>query len=271
MDALVGARYETQPTANAYESKTVFYLKAALPNSAPETLARARKQLNALELTQTEAYTACVNKILREDLGFRVSAEADLPQLGNGEPIPMWSYGIVEYLMGVDLRDVDCLELGGGQSTLFLAKRCKSVTVIENNQEWMSKLVARNTPRVSAHFAQQGTMPQLMSTMKQRFQFISIDPGENRFACAKAAIPLLSDDGFIVLDNSEWYANTAAYLRGANLIQVDFHDFRPAHHYRTTTSLFLTPNFRPKPLGATLPLTPIGGRFVDNNQWDIPT
>ncbi len=249
----------------------MFYLKAALPNTSPETLAQARKQLNALELTQAEAFTACVTKVLREDLGYRVSVETDLPQLGNGEPIPMWSYSIVEYLMGIDLRDVDCLELGGGQSTLFLAKRCKSVTVIENNQAWMSKLVARNTPGVSAQFAQPGTMPQLMATLQRQFQFISIDPGENRYACAKAAIPLLSDDGLIVLDNSEWYANTAAYLRSADLIQVDFHDFRPVHHYRTTTSLFLKPNFRPKPLGATLPLTPIGGRVVDVNNWDLAT
>ena len=249
----------------------MFYLKAALPNASAETLARARKQLNALELTQAEAFTACVTKVLREDLGFRVSVETDLPQLGNGEPIPMWSYSIIEYLMGIDLRGMDCLELGGGQSTLFLAKRCKSVTVLENNHEWISRLVARNTPGVSAQFTAPGSMPQAMAALNRKFQFISIDPSENRYACAKAAMPLLSDDGFIVLDNSEWYANTAAFLRSANLIQVDFHDFRPVHHYRTTTSLFMRPNFRPKPLGAALPLTPIGGRVVDVNNWDQPT
>lgn len=248
----------------------MFYLKAALPNASKETLAQARKQLNALELSQADAFAACATKVLREDLGFRVSAETDVPQLGNGEPIPMWSYGAVEYLMGIDLRGMDCLELGSGQSTLFFAKRCKSVTAIENDAEWMGRLIAMRLPGVTAHYAQQGAMPQVMTTLQRRFQFISIDPSDNRYACAKVAIPLLSDDGLIVLDNSEWYPNTAALLRGANLIQIDFHDFRPVHHYRTTTSLFLKPNFRPKALGATLPLTPIGGRFVDNNNWDQP-
>jgi len=247
----------------------VFYLKAALPDSSSQTLAQARKQLNALELTQADAFMACVTKVLREDLGFRVSAETDLPQLGNGEPIPMWSYGIIEYLMGIDLTGFDCLELGGGQSTLFLAKRCNSVTVLENNREWMVNLEA--IPGVSTHFTPQGGIPQTMASMTRRFHFISIDPGENRYACAMAAIPLLSDDGFIVLDNSEWYANTAALLRSADLIQLDFHDFRAGHHYRTTTSLFIKPSFRPKPLGATMPLTPIGGRVVGLNDWDLPT
>lgn len=248
----------------------MFYLKAALPDTTQETLARARQQLNALELTQAEAFLACVTKVLREDLGFRLSAETDLPQLGTGEPIPLWSYGIVEYLMGLDLSGLDCLELGSGQSTLFFAKRCRSVTVIENNREWMTKLESMQIPGVTALFAQPGTMPRKMAELRQTFQFISIDPGENRFACAKAALPILSDDGLLVLDNSEWYPNTAALLRDAGLIQIDFHDFRPVHHYRTTTSLFLRPNFRPKPLGRSLPLTPIGGRYIEINNWDRP-
>lgn len=113
-------------------------------------------------------------------------------------------------------------------------------------------------------------MPRKMATLQRTYQFIAIDPGENRYACAKAAIPMLSDDGFIVLDNSEWYANTTALLRGADLIQIDFHDFRPVHHHRTTTSLFVKRNFRPKPLGPIMPLTPIGGRVVDINNWDRP-
>jgi hypothetical protein len=60
-------------------------------------------------------------------------------------------------------------------------------------------------------------------------------------------------------------------LREADLIQIDFHDFRPAHHFRCTTSLFLHREFRPKPNSARLPLVPIGGKDVAaTNRWDLP-
>jgi hypothetical protein len=60
-------------------------------------------------------------------------------------------------------------------------------------------------------------------------------------------------------------------LREADLIQVDFHDFRPGHHFRCTTSLFLHREFRPKPNSSRLPLVPIGGKDVAaTNRWDLP-
>jgi hypothetical protein len=60
-------------------------------------------------------------------------------------------------------------------------------------------------------------------------------------------------------------------LRAADLIQVDYHDFRPLHHFRCTTSIFLHRDFRPKPKSSRLPLVPIGGKdLADTNQWDRP-
>jgi DeoR/GlpR family transcriptional regulator of sugar metabolism len=110
-----------------------------------------------------------------------------------------------------------------------------------------------------------------MSGLGRSFDAIVIDAAANRLQLAKAAIGLLRPGGFIVLDNSDWYPNAARALRDADLIQVDFHDFRPLHHYRCTTSLFLHREFRPKPKSARLPLVPIGGKDVaDTNRWDQP-
>jgi len=52
-------------------------------------------------------------------------------------------------------------------------------------------------------------------------------------------------------------------------IQVDFPDFRPAHHFRCVTSLFLHPDFRPTPRLSRMPLLPVGGKDMGPvNQWD---
>jgi hypothetical protein len=81
---------------------------------------------------------------------------------------------------------------------------------------------------------------------------------------------VLRPGGFVILDNSDWFPNAARVLREADLIQVDFHDFRPQHHYRCTTSLFMHPDYRPKPKTTRLPLVPIGGKDVaESNQWDV--
>ena len=90
------------------------------------------------------------------------------------------------------------------------------------------------------------------------------------FNLARSAVKILKPGGFIVLDNSDWYPNAARVLREADLIQVDFHDFRPQHHYRCTTSLFMHHAFRPKPRSPRLPLAPIGGKDVAaTNAWDL--
>jgi hypothetical protein len=78
----------------------------------------------------------------------------------------------------------------------------------------------------------------------------------------------LRPGGFIILDNSEWYPNTAEYLRSLDLIEVDMFDFRALRHYRTATSLFLHPDFRPRPLAKRMPAVPIGGRGIPIQGWD---
>jgi hypothetical protein len=191
--------------------------------------------------------------------------------LGDGKPIPMMSYGLIEYLLGLDLSSFDLLELGGGSSTPFWAGRTKSVLSLETSPEWLKLLESRPIPNLEARLSTVETLASDMSGLGRSFDAIVIDAAANRLQLAKAAIGLLRPGGFIVLDNSDWYPNAARALRDADLIQVDFHDFRPLHHYRCTTSLFLHREFRPKPKSARLPLVPIGGKDVaDTNRWDQP-
>lgn len=249
----------------------MFWLKAALPDKGPTGIAAARRQLNALELPEGAAHLACLNHILAQDLGFLKSAETQEPVLGSGEQIPMWSYAAVEYLMGLDLSHMEALELGGGQSTAFLAKRCARIDVIETNPVWIQSIRARGLANVTVHEAKPNRMPDAIAQLGRSFDIISIDPAENRYACAQVACVLLKPGGLIILDNAEWYPNTTALLRAKDLIQIDFHDFRPLHHYRTVTSLFLHPAFRARPRATQLPQIPVGGRPVDLNGWDQVT
>jgi len=228
-----------------------------------------KRSFEVLEAPDSTIYLACATNILAAALGYQRSMEQRACVLGDGRAIPMMSYSLVEYLLGLDLSALELLELGGGSSTRFWASCTRSVVTLETSPEWMKQLKSRPLPNVEARLSSADALAKDMLGLGRRFDAIVIDAAANRLQLAKSALELLRSGGFIILDNSDWYPNAAGALREADLIQVDFHDFRPLHPFRCTTSLFLHPAFRPKPKAARLPLPPMGGKDVaDTNRWD---
>jgi SAM-dependent methyltransferase len=228
-----------------------------------------RRNFGVIEAPDSAIYLASVMNILSLGLGYKTSAEQRACVLGDGRPIPMMSYGLVEYLLGLDLTAFELLELGGGSSTPFWASRGRSVLSLETNAEWLQLLKSRRLPNLDARLSTPEALPADMLGLGRKFDAIVIDAAANRLLLARSAVQILRPGGFIILDNSDWYPNAARLLRDADLIQIDFHDFRPLHHFRCTTSLFLHPAFRAKPQAARLPLVPIGGKDVAaTNGWD---
>lgn len=230
-----------------------------------------RRNFGVHELSRGAMFLASVQEILRHDLGFAESARTGAGVLGDGEPIPLMSYAMIEYLMGLDLSDFAVLELGGGQSTLFWARRTASVRTIEHDRAWIESVSRSAPPNVTIIAVEREQYVQRARSLEGEFDAIVIDCGANRFECARAVVDKLRAGGMIILDNSDWYPNTARLLREHDLIQVDYPDFRPAHHYRGTSSLFLHPDFRPRARGDRLPPPALGGKDVaETSGWDRP-
>jgi hypothetical protein len=242
----------------------------ALP-TAQMNVEQVRRSFEVVEAPDTAIFLASAMNILAAGLGYQTSLEQRASVLGDGRPIPMMSYGLIEYLLGLDLSSFDLLELGGGSSTQFWAGRTRSVLTLETSPEWMKLMQSHPVPNLDVRLSTPETLANDMAALAQSFDAIVIDAAANRFQLAKSAIGMLRAGGFVILDNSDWYPNAARLLREADLIQVDFHDFRPGHHFRCTTSLFLHREFRPKPNSSRLPLVPIGGKDVAaTNRWDLP-
>jgi len=248
----------------------MLWAKVSPSSSAQET--ELRLNSDVLEAPQSAMYLGAATAILGAGLGFLQSADRMQGLWGDGSPVPLMSYALIEYLMGIDLSSCDVLEVGGGSSTLFWASRVTSVVTIETDQGFIDSL--RQTAPANVTFLQSaaGNIPDTMRKPGRAFDIIVIDSASNRYAAAKAARVLLKPGGFILLDNSDWYPNASRLLREADLIQVDFPDFRPAHHFRCVTSLFLHPDFRPRPRLSRMPLLPVGGKDLGPvNQWDQVT
>lgn len=228
-----------------------------------------RNRLDSVEMSQSAAFEASVFEILNGMLGYRKSLEENACVLGDGRVIPMMSYGLIEYLMGLDLSAFRVLELGGGQSTEFWAQRARTVLTLETDPEWARILSANAFPNVEIRHTAAERIQESIALAGGPFDVIVIDVSASRYRCAKAALKLLNPGGFILLDNADWYPNTTALLRAADLIQVDFADFRPLRWYRCATALFLHKDFRARPRYDRLPQPSIGGKDIAAaNDWD---
>lgn len=236
----------------------------------------AREQLrksncNVLEVSQEAAFLLAISEILNRQLGYGVSLSRGASMLGDGRPIPLISYGLTEYLLSLELSTLDVLELGGGQSTLFWSGKAQQVLTLEHSPDWIRALQSANLSNVRVVPVEQDGYVEAIAAVSNQFDIIVIDCAANRYECACVVESKLRAGGLIVLDNSDWYPNTAAKLRSLDLIQVDFPDFRPSHHYRCITSIFLHPQFRPTIPEGAFPPPPIGGKEIAAvNSWDFP-
>lgn len=233
--------------------------------------AALKRHLKVFDLSYPAMLRAGVIEILDRDLGFDASARARKGVLGDGRPIPLMSYAFIEYVMGLDISGFSVLEIGGGNSTIFWANQAKSVLTLEHDSSWHAEVNDKIPANVDLRFIAQGEYAARISELERRFELIIIDCAANRFECANAIDGKLARGGIVVLDNSEWYPNTAAALRAQNLIQVDFPDFRPDHWFRCCTSIFIHPDFRATPRAGSLPLPVWGGKDLsESNKWDRP-
>ena len=62
-----------------------------------------KRRFEVVEAPDSAIFLASAMNILATGLGYKISADQNTSVLGDGRPIPMMSYGVVEYLLGLDL------------------------------------------------------------------------------------------------------------------------------------------------------------------------
>ena len=176
----------------------------------------------------------------------------------NNNPIPWYTYPAIEYINQLDFTEKEIFEFGSGNSTIFWALNAKKVISVEDNREWFDK-IEKQLPK-NAEYLYINQKDDYINAIKQyssEFDGIIID-GSHRYECALNAVEKLRRGGMIILDNSDWYEKTAAFLRDADLIEVDMTGFGPINGYTWTTSFFFHREFNFKPLYNRQPVHGIG-------------
>jgi hypothetical protein len=152
------------------------------------------------------------------------------------EPIPWYTYAAIAWLKNLDFSGVEVFEFGSGNSTTFWASRARTVASVEDDAEWHAR-VSRGLPSNASCTLIPGE-DEYVAACSSPCDVVNID-GSYRLACARASVARVRPGGMMVLDNSDWFPNTATFLRDAGLTQVDFIGMGPINPYAWATSVFL--------------------------------
>jgi hypothetical protein len=160
-----------------------------------------------------------------------------------GAPIPWYTYPAIDFLAQRNFEGKNVLEFGGGQSTLWWQKRARSVTTVEEDPEWCSRLRAKIDDNVVLCHVPVDPVTRTIEPIKRlindgairMFDVIIVD-GHLRAELAEVAFDYLSPDGAIILDNSEGYGFYEV-LRKKRCQRIDFFGFVPGVSLRQCTSI----------------------------------
>jgi hypothetical protein len=175
----------------------------------------------------------------------------------NNQEIPWYTYPAVEYLQNIDFAGKTVLEYGCGNSSFFWCRKAAKVTSIEHNREWFDKISRIACKNHELIFCAEENYESPAEIEGRKFDIIIID-AVKRPECAKILrryLDLGAADGcMVILDNSDWYKNSARFIReDFDMIEADFHGFGPINGYTWTTSVFFSRNFRFKPVDNVQP------------------
>lgn len=198
-------------------------------------------------------------KILSQEYGHFSSAQKWQSVNKKGQPIPWYSYPMVEYLKQLDFSQKTVFEYGSGNSTLFWADRCKRVVAIEDDKAWYDQIKPKLPTNVDYILVDNKVdYIQGIHRFADLFDVIVVD-GSHRFECTKSARQRLSAQGMLILDNADWFPKTTSFLRSTDLLEIDMAGFNPINGYVSTTSLFLSRQVQLAPAGSIQPDNIVGG------------
>ncbi|GAB4401195.1 MAG: hypothetical protein OHK0053_23590 [Microscillaceae bacterium] len=218
----------------------------------------AFKLLPGLKKSAFHAANSDVLGIIDEKYGYRNSFVNRRPLDKENNPLPWFTYPAIEYLSQLDLSQKDVLEWGSGNSSLFFAKRVKSIVSIESDKNWFEEISKQKYDNQEIIFSEIDNYEEQPKFLNKRFDVVIID-GKKRYECAKVAGNYINEGGIIILDNSDWYKNSARTLRKLGLIQVDFSGFGPINNYTWTTSVFFMRSFNFTAYDEIQPKNSLGG------------
>jgi hypothetical protein len=184
-----------------------------------------------------------IDSALKQNGWFR-SYRTKQSVAADGTPIPWYTYPFIAFLRERIRPDWAVFEYGSGNSTQWYAARVSSILAVEHDEEWFKIVKPRLEGNASIIFRERGEryIRSIAETQK-KYHIVVVD-GRDRVACALASVDSLTEDGVIILDNSDrkTYQVAKDSLKAQGFKRLDFVGMTPIVALETTTSVFYRNN-----------------------------
>ena len=165
-----------------------------------------------------------------------------------GTEIPWYTYPAIEYIKNHDLRSLNILEYGSGNSSIFYLSRGAAVTSVEDNYSWYEK-ISRDSEILGHNYV----FADLQNDYVDRPEvldadIVAIDGSWRTESVAFVMSKILSGESvpsWVIFDNSDRYPISIRKLdEELGWPRVDFCGFGPINAYTWVTSIYLNPDRR---------------------------
>lgn len=180
------------------------------------------------------------------DIGWFKGFDDKSPVDGEGNPIPWVTYSFIDFIKERLKKEHTVFEFGSGNSTFFYAKYAGIVVSVEHDKAWFDKIVGskpENAEIIFCELKRDGDYCRMPLKLEETFDIIIVD-GRDRVNCCKQAVNSVSENGVIVLDDSEreFYREGISFLKGKGFKELSFSGISPGLFYRKSTSVFYRSN-----------------------------
>lgn len=202
------------------------------------TLIIKPKRLNALLSHGHKGYLASIGWFKAFDSRQAVDA--------SGAPIPWVTYSFIDFIKTRLHPELSIFEYGSGNSTLFYAQRVNRIVSVEHDESWYRKILsekAKNAEMIFCRLDMAGAYCKKAASLNEKFDMIIVD-GRDRVNCCKQGINGLSEQGVIILDDSERevYQDARLFLTEKGFKEIPFTGISPGLFYEKCTSVFYKAN-----------------------------
>lgn len=163
----------------------------------------------------------------------------------DNKPLPWFTYPFIDFLKVRLNSELNVLEFGSGNSTIWFSDKIKTITSIEHNKEWHSKVSAKlkNNCKLILNESNTNDYHKIAESLNTKFDIIIVD-AIDRVNCLKTASSKLGDKGVVILDNSnrKEYKSGIDFLLAEGFKKIDFYGMTPIITSESCTTVFYKEN-----------------------------
>ncbi len=180
-----------------------------------------------------------------QQTGWLRSAQTGYPVTPDNQPLPWLVYACTSFLEPRLTPQMNVFEYGSGYGTLWWAQHVNHIDAVENNPHWFNTIAPLCPPHATVHLVLDNKAAYAAAATQAAqppYDIIIID-GPKRQACLAACMPALTEQGVIILDDSERPELKRAInkLLQTGFKRLDFIGLAPIYANVKQTTIFYRP------------------------------